>query len=125
MGAITTRLSICNDLREKELNKLSIAATGYLAGVVYRWAGRAHLVAAPRAVRPADYRKSRPGALPRLADNTRKDPSFSRRSPLGGADANAKHWQQSLPTLQIAAPSPTPFESDHWRPLIEQDRRFA
>tara|TARA_B100001059_G_scaffold187331_1_gene189497 strand:- start:26 stop:253 length:228 start_codon:yes stop_codon:yes gene_type:complete len=64
MGAITTRLSVLNDLSENEWNKLSIAGTGYLfviwLGVVVRAHANTALCAA--ILRRADYRKSGPTA---------------------------------------------------------------
>ena len=64
MGAITTRLSVLNDLSVNEWNKLSIAGTGYLfviwLGVVVRACANTALYAA--ILRRADYRKSGPTA---------------------------------------------------------------
>jgi hypothetical protein len=64
MGAITTRLSVLNDLSENEWNKLSIAGTGYLfviwLGVAVRARPKTALCAA--ILRRADYRKSGPTA---------------------------------------------------------------
>ena len=64
MGAITTRLSVLNDLSENEWNKLSIAGTGYIfviwLCVVVRASAKTDLCAA--ILRRADHRKSGPTA---------------------------------------------------------------